>query len=68
MASNVTGDVRTRNHGSYDWTLLFTVTAMLGLGLVMVFSASYPRGLKGSTIPSILLCASSPGLPSASPP
>ena len=51
MAGNangsVTGDARVRNHGSYDWALLFTVTAMLGLGLVMVFSASYPRGLEG---------------------
>ena len=33
--------------GRYDWALLFAVTAMLGLGLVMVFSASYPRGLEG---------------------
>jgi cell division protein FtsW len=33
--------------GRYDWGLLFTVTAMLGLGVVMVFSASYPRGLEG---------------------
>lgn len=42
-SANVTGDMRARNRGSYDWGLLFTVTAMLGLGLVMVFSASYPR-------------------------
>jgi cell division protein FtsW len=51
MAGNVTGDVRTRSHGSYDWGLLFAVTAMLGLGLVMVFSASYPRGLEGFNDP-----------------
>ena len=51
MAGNVTSDVRTRSRGSYDWGLLFTVTAMLGLGLVMVFSASYPRGLEGFNDP-----------------
>lgn len=34
---------RSRSMGRYDWALLFTVTAMLGLGVVMVFSASYPR-------------------------
>ena len=50
-SANVTGDVRARNRGSYDWGLLFTVTAMLGLGLVMVFSASYPRGLEGFNDP-----------------
>jgi cell division protein FtsW len=38
---------RDRSVGRYDWALLFTVTAMLGLGVVMVFSASYPRGLEG---------------------
>ncbi len=38
---------RTHERGSYDWPLLFTITAMLGLGLVMVFSASYPRGIEG---------------------
>lgn len=38
---------RGRNPGRYDWGLVFAVTAMLGLGVVMVFSASYPRGLEG---------------------
>jgi cell division protein FtsW len=33
---------RQLNMGSYDWGLLFIVTALLLFGLVMVFSASYP--------------------------
>src|SRR5436190_23526252 len=47
MAGKSTSYTRSREHGSYDWALLFAVTAMIGLGLVMVFSASYPRGLEG---------------------
>ena len=44
----MTGQTRGRHTpGRYDWALLFVVTAMLGFGLVMVFSASYPRGLEG---------------------
>ena len=31
----------------YDWALISVVTILLGLGVVMVFSASYPRGLEG---------------------
>lgn len=33
--------------GSYDWGLLSVVTILVVLGIVMVFSASYPRGLEG---------------------
>jgi cell division protein FtsW len=33
--------------GRYDWGLLSVVTILLMLGVVMVFSASYPRGLEG---------------------
>ncbi|HHY55397.1 MAG TPA: cell division protein FtsW [Chloroflexi bacterium] len=33
--------------GHYDWGLLSVVTILLMLGVVMVFSASYPRGLEG---------------------
>ncbi|MBK8800316.1 MAG: FtsW/RodA/SpoVE family cell cycle protein [Anaerolineales bacterium] len=33
--------------GSYDWALLSVVTILLMLGVVMVFSASYPRGMEG---------------------
>ncbi|RIK43145.1 MAG: hypothetical protein DCC55_06600 [Chloroflexi bacterium] len=33
--------------GQYDWGLLSVVVMLLGLGLVMVFSASYARGLAG---------------------
>lgn len=50
MAMQGGGTARQRNGqvtGRFDWALLFAVTAMLGLGLVMVFSASYPRGLDG---------------------
>jgi len=31
----------------YDWPLISVVTILLCLGVVMVFSASYPRGLEG---------------------
>jgi cell division protein FtsW len=31
----------------YDWPLISVVTILLALGVVMVFSASYPRGLEG---------------------
>ncbi|MBK8047387.1 MAG: cell division protein FtsW [Anaerolineales bacterium] len=37
--------------GRYDWALVSVVTILLGLGLVMVFSASYPRGLEGFSDP-----------------
>lgn len=33
--------------GHYDWGLLSVVVMILGLGMVMVFSASYARGLVG---------------------
>ncbi len=33
--------------GRYDWGLLSVVTILLMLGVVMVFSSSYPRGLEG---------------------
>jgi cell division protein FtsW len=33
--------------GRYDWGLLSVVTILVILGIVMVFSASYPRGLEG---------------------
>lgn len=47
-AGQLTGHARGRHEtGRIDWALLFVVTVMLGLGLVMVFSASYPRGLEG---------------------
>lgn len=35
------------NTGRYDWGLLSVVVILLGLGLVMVFSASYARGIVG---------------------
>ena len=35
------------NRSHYDWTLLAVVVMLLGLGMVMVFSASYARGLVG---------------------
>jgi cell division protein FtsW len=43
----MTATTRGRTRGRYDWPLLSVVTMMLGLGTVMVFSASYPRGLEG---------------------
>ena len=43
----MTSQTRTRQRGQYDWALLAVVTIMLALGVVMVFSASYPRGLEG---------------------
>ena len=46
-----TKQVRLHSVGRYDWALLFVVTAMLGLGIVMVFSASFPRGLEGFNDP-----------------
>ncbi len=33
--------------GRYDWGLLSVVSILLVLGVVMVFSASYPRGMEG---------------------
>ncbi|MBW7882437.1 MAG: cell division protein FtsW [Caldilineaceae bacterium] len=36
-----------KQEGHYDWGLVSVVTLLLGLGLVIVFSASYPRGLEG---------------------
>ena len=33
--------------GRYDWGLLSVVSILLSLGVVMVFSASYPRGMEG---------------------
>ena len=33
--------------GRYDWGLLSVVSILLILGVVMVFSASYPRGMEG---------------------
>ncbi len=41
---------RTRNqthHAQYDWGLLSIVAILLSVGMVMVFSASYVRGLDG---------------------
>lgn len=37
----------TKAKGRYDWGLLSVVTILLMLGIVMVFSASYPRGIEG---------------------
>lgn len=42
-----TGERPRAVQGHYDWGLLTVVTLLLLLGLVMVFSASYPRGLEG---------------------
>ncbi|MCX6041976.1 MAG: FtsW/RodA/SpoVE family cell cycle protein [Caldilinea sp.] len=42
-----TGERPQAVQGHYDWGLLTVVTLLLLLGLVMVFSASYPRGLEG---------------------
>jgi len=33
--------------GRYDWGLLTVVSVLMLLGIVMVFSASYPRGMEG---------------------
>lgn len=38
---------RQKPRRSYDWPLISVVTILLCLGVVMVFSASYPRGLDG---------------------
>ena len=47
-ARQIIGQPRGRHTpGRYDLAMLFVVTAMLGFGLVMVFSSSYPRGLEG---------------------
>jgi cell division protein FtsW len=44
----VTTRARTSNNGGhYDWALLSVVVMLLGLGMVMVLSASYARGLVG---------------------
>lgn len=49
---SVTNGVRTtKSRGRYDWPLLSVVTILLILGVVMVFSASYPRGLEGYADP-----------------
>ncbi len=37
----------TRQIGRYDWALMSVVTILVALGVVMVFSASFPRGLDG---------------------
>lgn len=37
--------------GRYDWGLLSVVTILVILGIVMVFSASYPRGIEGYQTP-----------------
>ena len=38
---------RVKPAGRYDWSLVSVVTILLLLGVVMVFSASFPRGLEG---------------------
>lgn len=43
----MTGHAGARQRGQYDWALLSVVTIMVALGVVMVFSASFPRGLEG---------------------
>jgi cell division protein FtsW len=44
----MTANARTaKPKGRYDWGLLSVVTILLILGVVMVFSASYPRGIEG---------------------
>lgn len=44
----MTASTRTaKPKGRYDWGLLSVVTILLMLGVVMVFSASYPRGIEG---------------------
>lgn len=51
------------NTGHFDWGLLMIVVMLLGFGLVMVFSASYARGLVGYDNPTyfatrqVLWCA-----------
>lgn len=42
---------KSRAQGRYDWGLLSVVTILLMLGLVVVFSASYPRGIEGFNNP-----------------
>ena len=42
---------RTKPKRGYDWPLISVVTILLMLGVVMVFSASYPRGLEGFSNP-----------------
>ncbi|GIV73187.1 putative peptidoglycan glycosyltransferase FtsW [Caldilinea sp.] len=42
---------KSRDKGRYDWGLLSVVTILLMLGLVMVFSASYVRGIEGFNNP-----------------
>lgn len=47
-----TSQTRTQDQkGRYDWGLLSVVVMLLGLGLVMVLSASYARGLAGFADP-----------------
>ncbi|MFN3332612.1 MAG: FtsW/RodA/SpoVE family cell cycle protein [Caldilinea sp.] len=48
MFSKSTERTGTRSaKGRYDWGLLSVVTILVILGIVMVFSASYPRGIEG---------------------
>jgi cell division protein FtsW len=49
--TGMTGQGRIRTRGRYDWALLAVVTVMLATGIVMVFSASYPRGIEGFNDP-----------------
>lgn len=53
MQAKATGRAaaKSRAKGRYDWGLLSVVTILLMLGLVMVFSASYPRGIEGFNNP-----------------
>jgi cell division protein FtsW len=46
-----TGRTTAQKKGRYDWGLLSVVTILLMLGLVMIFSASYPRGIEGYNDP-----------------
>ena len=41
------GARRSKTNGRYDWALISVVTILLAVGILMVFSASYPRGLEG---------------------
>lgn len=43
----MTVQVRSRPRSRFDWGLVAVVTIMLATGVVMVFSASYPRGIEG---------------------
>ncbi len=45
----------TKSTGRYDWGLLAVVLMMLALGLVMVFSSSYPQALRGYDDPYYII-------------